>query len=253
MKGLTTVVSEQNAVLDKLAGDLRDLLEMNGPLSDSDLIQMSKNDAHVTSKQFYTDRSSVRDLFADLSHFALSRFTALADEDKQRLESAVGKLFLNAREGINAIGAESAADNSISQEKLPPLLSRDLRSLPPREFNSIVLKQARRLARSGREELCTDLEREFIQFKCAIHDDTALREELEIQPSIVSFADGWRPLGVRFSKLRQFCVGIATVFPGKSTVESDFSVINWEYDEFRGSLTEFSLEGSLQCKQFKRL
>jgi hypothetical protein len=214
---------------------------------------MSKDDEHVISKRFSTDRSSVRDLFADLGHFALSRFTALADEDKQRLESAVGKLFLNAREGINAIGAERAADNSISQEKLPPVLPRDLRSLPPREFNSIVLKQARRLAHSGREELCTDLEREFKQFKCAIHDDTALREELEIQPSIVSFADGWRPLGVRFSKLRQFCGGIATVFPGTSTVESDFSVINWEYDEFRGSLTEFSLEGILQCKQFKRL
>jgi hypothetical protein len=113
--------------------------------------------------------------------FAISRFTALADEDKQRLESAVGKLFLNAREGINAIGTERAANNSISQETLPPVLPRDLRSLPPREFNSFVLKQARRLAHSGREELCTDLEREFKQFTCTIHDDTALSEELENQ------------------------------------------------------------------------
>jgi hypothetical protein len=30
MLGLTTVVSEQDAMLDKLAGDLRDILEMNG-------------------------------------------------------------------------------------------------------------------------------------------------------------------------------------------------------------------------------
>jgi hypothetical protein len=124
---------------------------VNGPLRDSDLLQMSKDDARVTSKQFYTDRSSVRDLFADLGHFALSRFTALADEDKQRLESAVGNLSLNDREGINAIGAERAADNSISQKELPPVLPRDLRSLPPREFNSIVLKQARCLAHSGCE------------------------------------------------------------------------------------------------------
>lgn len=53
--------------------------------------------------------------------------------------------------------------------------------------------------------------------------------------------------------LRKFCGGLAAVFPGTSTVESDFSVINWEYDEFWGLLTEFSLEGILQCKQFKRL
>jgi hypothetical protein len=36
-------------------------------------------------------------------------------------------------------------------------------------------------------------------------------------------------------------------------VESDFSVISWEYDEFRGSLTESFLKGGLQCKQFERL
>jgi hypothetical protein len=113
-----------------------------------------------------------------------------------------------------------------------------------------VLKQARRLAHSGSKELYTDLERWFKEVKCGIHDNTALCEALELQPSIVSFADGWRPLGQRFSKLRQFCCGIATVFPGTSTVESDFNVINWEYDEFPGSLTESSLEGNLQCKQF---
>jgi hypothetical protein len=48
-------------------------------------------------------------------------------------------------------------------------------------------------------------------------------------------------------------VALQLSFPRTSTVESDFSVINREYDEFRGSLTEFSLEGILQSKQFKRL
>jgi hypothetical protein len=42
-----------------------------------------------------------------------------------------------------------------------------------------------------------DLERELKELKCAIHNDTALREALEIQPNIVSFADSWRPLRVR--------------------------------------------------------
>jgi hypothetical protein len=42
-------------------------------------------------------------------------------------------------------------------------------------------------------------------------------------------------------------------FPVASTVESDFSVLNWECDEFWSSLTDFSLEGVMQCKQFKQL
>jgi hypothetical protein len=103
MKGLTTVFSEQFAMLDKLAGHLRDILEMNCQISNCDMMEMSQDDACVTSKDLSADRSSFRDMFADLGHFSLSRYTALADDDKERLEFAVGKLFLNAREGITAI------------------------------------------------------------------------------------------------------------------------------------------------------
>jgi hypothetical protein len=50
-----------------------------------------------------------------------------------------------------------------------------------------------------------------------------------------------------------FCAGIAAIVPGTSTVESDVSVLNWEYDEFRFVFTGFSLEGVMHCKQFKQL
>jgi hypothetical protein len=106
MQGLTTVVSEQDVMLDKLAGDQRDILVMNGPIRNGALMEISKDDACVPSKEFSADRSSVRALFADLGHSALSRYTGLADDDKERLESAVGGLFLNARECITAIGAD---------------------------------------------------------------------------------------------------------------------------------------------------
>jgi hypothetical protein len=53
-----------------------------------------------------------------------------------------------------------------------------------------------------------------------------------------------------FRKLRHYCGGLATVFQGTLTVESDFSVLHWKYDEFRTSVIEFSLEGIMQCKQF---
>lgn len=47
--------------------------------------------------------------------------------------------------------------------------------------------------------------------------------------------------------LRHLTAGISTGFPGTSTVEidfscCDFSVLDWEYDEFRSSLTVCSLE-----------
>jgi hypothetical protein len=98
---------------------------MNGPVSNGALMEMSKDDSSVTSKEFSAYKCSIRDLFADLGLFAPFRYTALADDDKEHLESVVGKLILNVRQGITAIGAERAADNSISQDKLPPVLPRD--------------------------------------------------------------------------------------------------------------------------------
>ena len=57
----------------------------------------------------------------------------------------------------------------------------------------------------------------------------------------------------RFEILRDFCGGIATVFANTVSVESDFSILGWEKDQYRLSLTDLSLEGILHCKQYKKL
>ena len=66
----------------------------------------------------------------------------------------------------------------------------------------------------------------------------------------VSFLVGWRPLKGRFVHPKEFFAGLATVFPGTATVESDFSIINFEKNIYRSALTDLSLEGILHCKQF---
>ena len=56
----------------------------------------------------------------------------------------------------------------------------------------------------------------------------------------------------RFKHLKLFCGGLATAFPGTSTVESDFSVVKWEKDDCRIALTDFVLKGILHAKQFTK-
>ena len=43
------------------------------------------------------------------------------------------------------------------------------------------------------------------------------------------------------------------MFPNTATVESDFSLIGFEKNVYRQSLTNFSLEGILHAKQFDTL
>jgi hypothetical protein len=56
-----------------------------------------------------------------------------------------------------------------------------------------------------------------------------------------------------FKHLKEFCGGLATAFPGTSSVESDFSIVTWEKDDCRTSLTDMSLEGSFHSKQFDKI
>jgi hypothetical protein len=58
-------------------------------------------------------------------------------------------------------------------------------------------------------------------------------------------------LGEKFTLLRDFAGGIATLFPSSATVKSGFFLIKWENNELRSALTDFSLEGNLHCKQYK--
>ena len=68
-----------------------------------------------------------------------------------------------------------------------------------------------------------------------------------------TFNAGWAIVDGKFSALRDFCGGIATVFANTASVESDFSILGWGRDEHRLSLTDLSLEGILHSKQHELL
>ena len=67
------------------------------------------------------------------------------------------------------------------------------------------------------------------------------------------FKAGWAIVDGKFSMLRDLCGGIATAFANTVSVESDFSILGWEKDEYRLSLTDLSLEGIMQFKQHELL
>jgi hypothetical protein len=67
------------------------------------------------------------------------------------------------------------------------------------------------------------------------------------------FADVWHLLGEKFTPLRDFAGGLATVSPSTATVEPDFSPMKWEKNKFRSAQTDFSLEGILLYKQYEAI
>jgi hypothetical protein len=43
------------------------------------------------------------------------------------------------------------------------------------------------------------------------------------------------------------------MFPNTTPVETDFSVIGWEKNDYQHNLTNFSLKGIIHAKQYKHL
>ena len=102
------------------------------------------------------------------------------------------------------------------------------------------------------EELIDKLELQHRQLLVAYQHESSLKLALNECDGNTSFECGWSIIegASRFDVLMDYCGGIATIFPNTATVESEFSVLSWEKDEYRKSLTDLSLEGIMQCKQF---
>ena len=79
-------------------------------------------------------------------------------------------------------------------------------------------------------------------------------KDAQSHSKVLSFQNCWSPLESNFyDDLRQYRGGIASVMPGTSCVESNFSLINWTKDPNSKQLTDFSLEAILHSKQYQKL
>lgn len=85
----------------------------------------------------------------------------------------------------------------------------------------------------------------------AVHMDPELKGSLNAMTNTsTSFEDAWSIVEIWFRMLKEFCGDIASVFPNAATVESDIFCLGSKKNEYRKSLTYFSVEGVLHSKQY---
>ena len=161
---------------------------------------------------------------------------------KDGLVDTIGATIINMIEGVHGIVAERDSRNEQGQS-LPPVMPHRLRHVRGREFSDIVRQQLERLRSRWTANDIDQIELEFSRFLAVVRGEEMLRAALENCDNQTTFEQGWSLLGKRFPLLEKFCGGLASVFPGTSSVESDFSVVKWEKDDNRIALTDFSLEG----------
>ena len=78
------------------------------------------------------------------------------------------------------------------------------------------------------EQELDGLQDEFQEFACMYQRNETIKAVLDACTSKTSFKGVWGTLRTQFQKLNRLCSRFASVFPGPSTVDSNFSVIGWK-------------------------
>jgi hypothetical protein len=132
------------------------------------------------------------------------------------------------------------------------LTSPSSRAIPLISLLSQVLKQ-RECRLASYREAAIEIETQYQDLVSVYQKEQTLKACLDNCTDCSKFADVWHSLGEKFTPLRDFPGGLATVSPSTAAVESDFSLMKWEKDKFTIAQTDFSLEGMLHYKQYEAL
>ena len=177
----------------------------------------------------------------------------LASEDQYAIIKSISLFILQTINGILAIQAERTSDN-LPADDLPPVLPHNLVHLRGKQFNGFVVHHRPRLSSFWDDITIDIIEQQFKKLRLAYLTEPTLKAALDKCDVNTGFDAGWAIVeGRNLDILKDFCGCLATVFPNTASVDSDFSQLAWEKDEYRMSITDLSLEGVLQCKQFELL
>jgi hypothetical protein len=254
IQGLTTLISKHAAELDQLVSNLTEEACAIGPLTEDAVVALEPSD-YVIGGWYAVSLESVREYVLGLASWTDA---IVANDDKDEVHEMlkdVGIAFVVACYRIDAIIDERnpEIDGIVAPSSLPPALPHELVRITAADFLRKARKQTCRLERQYSRQQIDAIADQHKALLRAYRNEPVIREVIAGCNEKTSFEAAWGLLSSLLSNLCEFCGGIATFPPSTSTVESDFSVLRWEKDNFRRSQSDFGLEGVLQTKLYCQL
>ena len=180
-------------------------------------------------------------------------FDSLEESERDQLCLSFGTFVVGIANGVNTIDPERDENNHSANISLPPMLPKEFATMMPSCFVDVVVRFRSRLEKVFVSTYIVALEEEHSSLRDLFTRDEEFHAMLDGMASYIGFHDAWVSVQPRFPKLCEFAGGLASMYPGTTRVESDFSVIGWEKDEYRTAFMDFSLEGIMHTKHFFEL
>ena len=255
LQGLSTLLSQQQADFSELCVVLSDMCLVKGPLSEEDFPESDLPVAHVRRGEYMVSYADALVYIRDQGIFVIDTMETLPETDATNIVISIANLFAGLYAGIKGVLAVRDSENIGSSAPLPPVLPHALIKIRTAVLSELLRQYTQRLQRAGWAQVQIDqVEQDHRDLLSAYRGEPVFTNALNnCSDASTGFNDGWALCQGRFDYLRKFVGGLATMFPNTATVEADFSLIGYEKDEYRNSLTDFSLEGILHAKQFDTL
>jgi hypothetical protein len=251
------IIVQQRRLLEKLANDLRELFFVQIVEEVADFAALDRS-SYYRADDYSTMCIEFGDMaghIADQGSRAEEHFGLLGNPGKTAVMEEIASFAVRLITGVQSVQAERNHMNQASGVEAPPVMPYELVRMRSSTFNTTVLGPRRdHVAKFTSEEEVYGIEVDHRELTKAYKSEYGVRAIIDKQDHTTSFNDAWDSIaGARFLRLRRFCGGLATVFANSTSVESDFSILKWEKDEFRSCLLDLSLEGIFQSKQWPTL
>ena len=245
LQGAKVVVGEQKEKLKQLGKRLSQLCEVSAP----GCVEDDESVVYETRSVLLKD---ARQFIGNMGIFVQDAIGDLDAESVHFLTKSVSNILVKLVSGVDKLSLEFGTDNP----PLPICFPNGLSKMSGADFSSLLRSQIPRLQASMPAVEVEEIETDHKNFIRECRRNDVLRRAVDQQLESEDFSKCWdevRGVGTEFdfAHLRKF--GLANMIPNTACVESDFSILKHEKDNFRDSLTNFSLEGVLHCKQYTNL
>ncbi|ETK92932.1 hypothetical protein L915_03815 [Phytophthora nicotianae] len=256
LEGTTALVTEQMAQMKKLSSDIQIMFGVRavGDEDNSELDNRPTTLSLAENNAMVCDHAKILDLLQDNGSFAIKILDTIGTDAATLLASDLASVMATFVERVNSIEPKRNEKNEPVEGELPPSLPREFVKLQGRDLSALILKHRDRMAPHWTGEQIDAIEQEHSALCDQYRRHEQFRRSIDNDiEKVCTFEDAWNNADGKFPILKRFAGGLATTFPGTSTVESDFSILKWEKPPSKSRLTSFSLEGLLHAKQFALL
>jgi hypothetical protein len=261
LQGRHLIICQQRQYVDLLVGDLITMFDVHNTHT-KPIDEWIPQSDYIISGEWWVKTSTIVQHIEDCSRRAQRHYSELdehADIDDANGQRCVvreiGVFVVDMIQGIVDLQAERDDRNDIAVDVAPPVTPAALAKIRPSIFRSDVLDPRRdHIRRFWTEQQIDEIENQQKILHTAYRTDARIKALLGSHDHSTGFNQAWDMLSsVTYGRLRQFVGGLATVLANTTSIESDFSILKWEKDEYRTCLMDISLEGIFQSKQFEEI